>query len=406
MNPAALTIKKNNKKKILNYTITNEDATRIKLSSALGLSAGTITNLVTELIHQNLLLEGKEAYYKHGRKTKFLKFNGDYAYILCAEMSEQDALILTVCNLLGEKIVSEAIRMSFTASSDNSVQNIMRTFIGHICSFINQLEDSIRQKLCALAVSINGMVDTNKMIDMPLYNWQNVNLSTPLEAAVHLPIYIDNISRIKSVYETRYVSHTVKNIIYLNLSPGIGIAHYFNGKLICGLNGISGEAGHMTLKVDGEKCYCGNSGCFEVYCGHKALLNRLKKGLSTLGDYDVLYRLVVEQQMPLTLDTLDLALKKGSIYASELLMETGKYLGYGLVNLINIFDPDLFIISGYGMDFDPFVLEVALAEARSRIVNTFRREIRIEHARLKKEENYKALTAYVLNDKLDELASR
>lgn len=406
MNPAALTTKKNNKKKILNYTITHDDATRIKLGAALGLSAGTITNLATELIQQNLLLEGREAYYKHGRKTKFLKFNGDFAYVLCAEMAEQEALLLTVCNLLGDKIASKIIRMSFTASGSSSVQNIMRNFINNICSFLEQLGEDVRQKLCALAVSINGMVDTNKMIDMPLYNWRSVNLSAPLEAAVHLPIYIDNITRIKSVYETRYVNHTIKNIIYLNMSPGIGIAHYFNGKLICGMNGISGEAGHMTLKVDGEKCYCGNSGCFEVYCGHKALLNRLKSGLSKTDEYDVLHHMIDDQQMPLTLDTLDLALKQGSIYANELLMETGKYLGYGLVNLINIFDPDLFIVSGYGMDFDSFVLEVALAEARSRIVNTFRREIRMEHARLKKEENYKALTAYVLDDKLDELASR
>lgn len=406
MNPAALTTKKNNKKKILNYTITHDDATRIKLGAALGLSAGTITNLATELIQQNLLLEGREAYYKHGRKTKFLKFNGDFAYVLCAEMAEQEALQLTVCNLLGDKIASKTIRMSFTASGSSSVQSIMRNFINNICSFLGQLGEDVRQKLCALAVSINGMVDTNKMIDMPLYNWRSVNLSAPLEAAVHLPIYIDNITRIKSVYETRYVNHTIKNIIYLNMSPGIGIAHYFNGKLICGMNGISGEAGHMTLKVDGEKCYCGNSGCFEVYCGHKALLNRLNNGLSKLDEYDVLHHMIDDQQMPLTLDTLDLALKQGSIYANELLMETGKYLGYGLVNLINIFDPDLFIVSGYGMDFDSFVLEVALAEARSRIVNTFRREIRMEHARLKKEENYKALTAYVLDDKLDELASR
>ena len=406
MNPAALTTKKNNKKKILNYTITHDDATRIKLGAALGLSAGTITNLATELIQQNLLLEGREAYYKHGRKTKFLKFNGDFDYVLCAEMAEQEALQLTVCNLLGDKIASKTIRMSFTSSGSSSVQNIMRNFINNICSFLEQLGEDVRQKLCALAVSINGMVDTNKMIDMPLYNWRSVNLSAPLEAAVHLPIYIDNITRIKSVYETRYVNHTIKNIIYLNMSPGIGIAHYFNGKLICGMNGISGEAGHMTLKVDGEKCYCGNSGCFEVYCGHKALLNRLKSGLSKPDEYDVLHHMIDEQQMPLTLDTLDLALKQGSIYANELLIETGKYLGYGLVNLINIFDPDLFIVSGYGMDFDSFVLEVALAEARSRIVNTFRREIRMEHARLKKEENYKALTAYVLDDKLDELASR
>lgn len=404
MNPATLTAKKNNKKKILNYIITHEDVTRIKLAAALELSAGTITNLVTELINQNLLLEGREAYYKQGRKTKFLKFNGDYAYVICVEMIEEDSIYITVCNLLGDKISSERIEMTLTASNESSMRDIMRTLLSNISGFLSKLDEQICQKLCALAVSINGMVDTKNLINMPLYNWQNINLCTPLEATFHLPVYIDNITRIKSVYETRCMNDT-KNIIYLNLSPGIGMAHYFNGKLIGGHNGISGEAGHMSINMHGEKCYCGNSGCFEMYCGHYALLHRAKEALPEIDSIDVLRKLIY-QGYPMTLDTLAIALKHGSVYTSELLMETGKYLGYGIANLINIFDPDIFVLSGYGVDFDQFILEIAQAEARSRIVNTFRREIHFEQSRLKKEEGYKAITAYVLKDKLNELAAQ
>ena len=405
MNPAALTAKNNNKKKILNYVITHEDATRIKLAAALELSAGTITNLVTELINQNLLLEGREAYYKQGRKTKFLKFNGDYAYVLCVEMTGPETLCITVCNLLGENAVSKSVNMSLIVSETNPIRNIIRTLISNISSLLDQLSPSIRAKLCSLAVSINGMVDMKNLVNMPLYNWENVNLTTSLEAAFHLPVYIDNITRIKSVYEIRSMNDT-KNIIYLNLSPGIGMAHYFNGKLISGINRISGEAGHMSINMHGEKCYCGNSGCFEMYCSHDALLKRARQGLPDADPYDVLYQLVFQQGHPITLDTLALALKQGSVFTSELLMETGKYLGYGLANLINIFDPDIFIISGYGVEFDQFILEIAQAEARSRIVNTFRREIHFEHSCLKKEECYKAITAYVLRDKLNEFVTQ
>ena len=143
-----------------------------------------------------------------------------------------------------------------------------------------------------------------------------------------------------------------------------------------------------------------------MYCCHKSLLNRAKRALATINTHDVLFELVNHQNKPLNLDTLALAHRMGSVYINELLMETGKYLGSGIASLYNIFDPDTVIISGYGADFDSFILGIAQAEARSRIVNTFRREMRFEHARLKKEEGYKAISAYVLNDKLEELASR
>lgn len=405
MNPATLTSKKINKKKILNYIITHESVTRIKLTAELGLSAGTVTNIVTELINQDILWESSEAYYKRGRKTKCLKFNGDFACVICVEMSERDELIITVCNLLGCRIATKTIGITFAVTKENPITDVIRAIISSICSFMEELEEGVRQKLCALAVSISGMVDTKNLVDIPIYNWKSVNLSAPLQASIHLPVYIENVTRIKSVYEVRY-TEPVKNIIYLNMSPGIGIAHYFNGKLIQGHNGISGEAGHMTLNVDGEQCYCGNYGCFEMYCGHKSLLNRAKRALATINTHDVLFELVNHQNKPLNLDTLALAHRMGSVYINELLMETGKYLGSGIASLYNIFDPDTVIISGYGADFDSFILGIAQAEARSRIVNTFRREMCFEHARLKKEEGYKAISAYVLNDKLEELASR
>ncbi|MCI8417392.1 MAG: ROK family transcriptional regulator [Lachnospiraceae bacterium] len=405
MNPATLTSKKVNKKNILNYIITHENVTRIKLTSELGLSAGTITNIVTELISQNLLLESSDAYYKRGRKTKFLKFNGDFAYVVCVEMSIQNELIITVCNLLGEKVAGETIHIAFSVTRERPIAEVIRLIISSIHTFLEKLDKTVHQKLCALAVSIGGMMDAKNLVDIPICNWRSVNLTVPLQAAIHLPVYIDNVTRIKSVYEVRYIE-AAKNVIYLNMSPGIGIAHYFDGKLICGKNGISGEAGHMTLNVDGEKCYCGNYGCFELYCGHQAILDRARREIGEAKGYDILQELVHTQGMPLNLDTLSQAHKLGSVYVNELFMETGKYLGCGIANLYNIFDPDLLIVSGYGTDSDPFILEVAQAEARSRIVNTFRREMRMKPALLKKEEGYKAINAYVLKDKLDEFSSR
>jgi len=405
MNPAALIAKSNNKKNILNYIINYEDVTRIKLAAALELSAGTITNLVTELLSQNILLEGREAYYKHGRKTKFLKFNGDYAYVVCIDMVDQDMISINICNLMGESILSDYFYIDLMVSDTNPIRAIIQALTAQIAGFLETLHEPVRQKLCALAVSISGMVDMKNLINIPIYNWQSVNLTTPLEAAFHLPVYIDNVTRIKSVYETRR-RNEIKNIVYLNLSPGIGMAHYFDGKLIGGLNGISGEAGHMSINMHGEKCYCGNYGCFEMYCGHKDLLKRAKNALPAINEQDALYQLVYGQNLPLTLDTLSLAMKQGSVFTYDFLMETGKYLGQGIANLLNIFDPDVFITSGYGMDFDPFILDIAQAEARSRIVNTFHREVHFEYSQLKKEESYKAITAYVLKDKLNELASQ
>lgn len=401
MNPATLRAKQMNKRKIATYVIIHEEATRIEIASALGISTGTVTNIVTELIRENLLYESRKTNISAGRKTTFLKFNGGISYILCVEISSKDDLILSVCDLLGTRLYHEAYTVPFLITDDNPTNSVLRMIIDIVTEYLGNLSEDVREKICAIGVSICGMVDSKQFVDIPIYNWKNINLKAPLQTASKLPVYVENVTRIKSVYEMRWVKPQEKNVLYLNMSPGIGITHYFGGSLIEGHTGISGEAGHMSLNIHGEKCYCGNRGCFELYCDQRAIISRARALLTESNRNDPFYDLAVNQEEPVTLDLIAKAHSMGSLAIQGLLLETAEYLGSGIANLYNIFDPDRLIISGLGADFDSFLINAATAEAKSRIVNIFGRDLNISSAHLKGNENYKAVSAYVLQKQLN-----
>ena len=113
--------------------------------------------------------------------------------------------------------------------------------------------------------------------------------------------------------------------------------------------------------------------------------------------------MVVNHGAPLTARTLFDALNRGSLVIHELLSEVSQYLGSGLATLYNIFDPDRIIVSAYLDDDDSFVLDNAITEAKSRIVNRFSRELNITRAHLKVDETHLGICAYVLKELLDEM---
>jgi predicted NBD/HSP70 family sugar kinase len=108
--------------------------------------------------------------------------------------------------------------------------------------------------------------------------------------------------------------------------------------MVLGSTGISGEAGHMSLNIHGPKCYCGNRGCFELYCCNKGILSRAKQ-LSDRGEKqnDVFYDLVVNQNAPLNLETLFYAREVGSSRGARAARAGFRISGRGIANLFNIF---------------------------------------------------------------------
>lgn len=405
MNPVTLSAKIKNTRKILDYIINNGETSRITLASALGLSTGTVTNIITGLIQQGLVYESRQESSSAGRKTTLLQFNGKRALIVtCIFKDPADCSIeLAIQDLLGNTVCSEDIPCTLYVNTEHTEVMLIKEIITYIQTFINKQPDNIRRLLCAVGLCIAGMVDSNQLIYAPVFNWSHINLVTPLGASLHLPVYAEGITRIRALYELRWLDVSEKNVIYLNLSTGIGMVNFFNGKMIRGRTGIAGEVGHISLNPSGPRCYCGNCGCFEYYCGMSQILERVKYCLDKIDKNDVLYDLTVNQKKPVSPALVFEAWQKGSLVIYQLLSSVSKYLGAGLTTIYNIYDPDHIVLSGYADGLDGPIIEDAIIDAKSRIINKFSRELNITRARLKPEQESLATALFVTSKYLDSL---
>lgn len=395
MNPAALDAKRKNARRAIDYIIANGEASRIALGQALGLSPGTVTNIVSELISQGYIYESRQEYAVVGRKTSILKFNGNLHYVLTCEISGTNGIHLTVSNLLGVVLNDSYINCDNKITESKTETLLIREIIDCVSSFLASQSNEIREKIGGVGLCVGGMVNAKQQIDCPMFNWSHVNLVSPLQAALHIPVYAEGITRMKAAYEVTYLDPSEKNVIYLNLSTGIGMVNFFNGKMVMGKYGISGEIGHMSLNVDGPLCYCGNRGCFEYYCGMQQILIRAGALLESINSDDVFYDLVKCKGYPIVPETLFMAREQGSIAIHELFTSVSKYLGAAISTIYNVYDPDHLIIASYDDERAAFLIDNSIIEARSRIVSTFSRDIQISHAHLKSHDTHLAISSYV-----------
>ena len=402
MNPAALAAKQKNARRILDYVLINGEASRAELSSKLNISSATVTNIATELIEQNLLREGRQEPSSAGKRTTLLEFNDSRGIIIAFELGVHH-ITLAACSLTGNVIDVDSFSFDPTITQSRSEMIVLREIIEKIRHFISKLSEADQKRVCAIGISVCGMVNAQRIIDAPSINWNRVNLIKPVQAALGYPVYCEGITRIKAFYEMRFIDPEEKNILYLNLYDGVGMVNFFKGKMVLGKTGIAGEVGHMSLNLHGPKCYCGNRGCFELYCGMRPILEQAEALLTPDNQEDVFYDMVVRQGRKITPELLFEAQEAGSLIIHTLMCSVAEYLGAGLSALYNIYDPDRIIIAGYLDETEDFITERAKTEARSRIINPFSRELQISTAHLSNQKNYLAICAYAVSGILDQL---
>lgn len=403
MNPAAFAARQKNERRIIEYIVNNGETSRVTLASALGLSTATVTNIVTDLMSRDLLYESRQERSTVGRKTTLLQFNADLHYVLTLEVRTEHQLRMTICNLTGKLLASEAIFCDISVSPTCPNTQVLKNIITALTNFLQRQSPAIRDKVRMIGLCLHGMVNASQTFDCPGLNWKNLNLTMPLQVAMGMPVYAEGITRILAQYEMRFIDPSEKNVIYLNLSTGIGMVHFFDRKMVMGKTGIAGEVGHISLNIHGPRCYCGNRGCFEYYCGMNSVLQRAEALLVPENAGDPFYDMVTNQKLPLTTELLFQAQKQGSLLIHEMLCDVSEYLGVGIANLYNIYDPDRMIVSMVPEAENNFVLENAKIEARSRIVNQFSRELNISGAHINGNQIHKATTAFVLTKYLDSL---
>lgn len=225
-----------------------------------------------------------------------------------------------------------------------------------------------RSDFAGIGIGAPGPLDrpAGVVIQAPNLGWRNFPLRDLVSNAVNLPAVLDNDANCATYGEWWLgAGRNVNTLIGLTLGTGIGGGIVLNGEIFHGVSDAAGELGHMTIEANGRKCACGNYGCLEAYASGPNIAARAREGLES-GYESMLSDLVENRLDRITAATVYEASVLGDPYANEVMRETAKFLGAGVANVVNIFNPEMVVIAGGVTQAGDHLFVPLRAEARRR----------------------------------------
>lgn len=326
-----------NRQIALNLVRERQPISRAELARSMNMRRGAVSLLVNELIEEGIIFEGATGETSRGRKPKFLFVDSRSRCAVAVDIRPTRTFFM-VTDLVGRPLVGVS---SFATEREPK-------------KFVTELARRIRRVLseheelgdCAgVGIVVPGMVDRtgSRVLFAPRLGWHDLALLEPLEAALELPVSIENSGRacaLAQLWATRGGSDTPDDFVFVSISDGLGVGVIVKGELLRGQHNVAGEFGHMTLSIEGPRCACGANGCWEAYVSNLATLSRyFGRNLADEGPIPL-------EPAALTIDDLIALAHSGDAKALAALQSTGLYLGVGLASVVNAVDPARIYIGG------------------------------------------------------------
>ncbi|NMA08720.1 MAG: ROK family protein [Clostridiales bacterium] len=346
--------------------------TRPGLAAQTNLSLSSITNIVTYLMDSGYVTEQlvTEGSGKVGRRASQIALARDPYRVACVEM-ETGYLRGSLLSLTGEVIRTlPADRRMLTG--DEAVRAVF--------DCLKELYGKPDGELLAAAVSVPGMVlDRGHSVASVKLGWNAVDLRTPLEAQRgELPVFIQNASIARAIRVRETIRRDKpRNALFLDLAHGVGAVHFAEAVLDAT---FLGELGHVTADVHGERCFCGNRGCLEMFCSPERIA--AEYGADTYAQVLTAYA-------------------RGDERAEAALRRGGRYLGAALVTLIQLYAPDIIYINGHELLKSPIVAQAAETYAKSHAYTQLVSRVRFEYVSLDERATLEGLMEYALDRLFD-----
>lgn len=319
-------VKQINKTLVLEKVMNEAPISRAFIAQQLGLNKGTVSSLVGELIDEKLVFETGPGKSSGGRRPVMLTFNKNAGYSIGIDLGVN--YILSILTDLKGNIIKE-IYQHLTERDYEKVYHFVKASIEELMKFAPDSPYGI----VGIGVGVPGIINNEgEILIAPNLNWRNINLKEQIEKDFNIPVIIENEANAGAYGEKLYgTGKDYKNMIYVSAGIGIGVGILINGEIYTGTNGFSGEMGHTTIMINGRQCSCGNEGCWELYASEKALLEDAEK--RNILDSDCL-----------SIEMLIEAAEDGNEAVIDIFNNIAKYLGVGINNIINTFNPELVII--------------------------------------------------------------
>lgn len=331
-------------KNIISYYVNNSTSTIPDLAKDLGLSAPTVTKMVNEMCEGGLLTDHGKVEGHWGRRPVLYGFNPDSGYFFGVDV-KRTYVNLGVINFMGEFV---ALEMGLPlAMADFSSDQAIEEICVIIKDFMNEITVP-KDKIYYGCIALSGRVNPDTGFSYSTLPLSERPLNDLFAEKLGLPVCIDNDTRAMTYGDclSGKVVKGAKNILFINMSLGLGMGMVINGNIVKGKSGYSGEVGHFPAFDNEIMCHCGKKGCLETEISGGALKRRVVQSLLD-GKKSVLSDKISKKGADaITLSDIISAIEEEDMLCIEVLENIAGELGKWLAGFINIFNPELVIIGG------------------------------------------------------------
>ena len=363
------------KKQILQLCINEGNFSLADLSKELNLSIPTTTRLTEELIENGFIEDMGKQDTSGGRRPSIYGLKSSAGYFVGTDIGKTNVSIC-ITDFKGSTI-------AFQPGIPFRVENTEASF-REVCGLIKKeiKKAGIKQeKVLAYGVNLSGRVNNETGYCFTYFIGEDRPIASLFEEEFEAPVYVENDSRAMTYGE--YIcggGHSENDMLFLNVSWGLGMGMVIDGKLSYGKSGFSGEIGHFPMMNNGQICHCGETGCLETAASgsaaHRIVLEKLKdRQASVLSEK-------FSKGEDITLEDILNAANEDDVLAIEAIEEVGTNLGRAIAGLINIFNPELVVIGGCLSSVHDYILLPVKSAVQKHSLSLINRDTKIKISKL------------------------
>ncbi|MFI6243515.1 ROK family protein [Micromonospora sp. NPDC050795] len=330
--------------------------TRQDLVRSTGLSQPAVSNVVADMIDEGLVAEAGAAESDGGRPSMLLRIAPRFAFVIGVDVGETRVRVE-----LFDFAMTLLASIEYPLDPARTEPDLVA---GHVLAGIDAVTGRAGVTpgdVLGVGIGVSGVVEqgAEAVVHAQALGWDRVPLERLIGAGTDLPLHIDNGAKTLGQAEMWFgAGRGARHAVFALVGSGVGASVVTNGATYRGASSSAGEWGHTTLVYGGRVCRCGARGCLEAYVGAEAIIDRYRearRGRQVPGEDE-------ESQIAALV-----AAAETSATARRVLEDTAGYLGAGVANLINLFNPERVVLGGWAAmalgDLLPAVREAAGRQA-------------------------------------------
>ena len=363
------------KKEIIALCINEDGYSIADLSKELNTSIPTITKLVGELMDEGFLVDMGKMGTNGGRRPIIYGLNPSAGYFVGTDI-KKESISIAVTNFKGQLVDYLEDLPFIIGNSKESFRQLCSTIKDYLAD--NGIDPN---EVLAYGVNLTGRVNNETGYCFTYFIGEDKSISEFLKEELQAEVFVENDSRAMTYGEYICgVANNEKNMLFINVTWGLGMGMIIDGRLSYGKSGFSGEIGHFPFLDNDQICHCGKTGCLETGASgsaiHRIFIEKLREGRASLLS-DKFYK-----GLEISLTDIINAVNEEDVLAIEVVEEIGTVLGRALAGLINIFNPELVVIGGIVANAREYLLLPVKSAIQKHSLNMVNKDTSIKFSKL------------------------